>query len=122
MARAAERRVSTREPASAFPALQRTDLAEGRVVIVQCWAAWDAPLDAKCAAHLAQAARMCQVEHLCRSHDSGDPAWFEDMRLWGVLNIPAVVLLRHGVRVDTIVGVRPVDELEAVLSRWAEIV
>jgi hypothetical protein len=93
----------------------------GGVVVVQCWAAWDAALDRKCTVNLAEAARRCQVTHVCRSHNSDDPEWFEDMRGWAVGDIPAVVVLRHGVPVETVIGIRPVEEYAVVLGRVAAV-
>ena len=62
------------------------------------------------------------VLHLCRSHDVADPVWWDDVRDWGVVNLPAIVFFRNGSRVETVIGLRPVADLEDTLSRWADIV
>ena len=110
------------EPGPRFPALQRTELGhDGRDVIVHCWAEWN-PDDGRCAERLAEAARARGVLHLCRSHDVADPVWWDDVRDWGVVNLPAIVFFRNGSRVETVIGLRPVADLEDTLSRWADIV
>lgn len=101
-----------------FPALQRTELGhDSGEVIVHCGAEWNI-YDRTCADRLAEAARTHRVLHLCRSHNVDDPAWWEDVRRWGVVNTPAIVFFRNGSRLETVTGLRPVEHLEATLSRW----
>ena len=109
------------DPGKRFPALRRQEREhDGGDVIVQCWAEWNT-YDVTCSERLAEAAQACGVSHLCRSHDVNDPAWWEDLRHWGIVNIPAIVFFRNGSRVETVIGLRPVEHLEATLARWTGI-
>jgi thiol:disulfide interchange protein len=110
------------ESVQRFPALQRTELGhDSGDVIVHCWAEWNT-YDSTCAERLAEAAQTRGVLHLCRSHNVNDPTWWEDLRRWGVVNIPAIVFFRNGGRLETVIGLRPVEHLEAALSRWTDTV
>jgi thioredoxin 1 len=106
------------EPNSLFPRLERIDVSDGGGdVIVHFWAPWNGYDDAF-AERLADSARACGALGHCRSHNTDDPSWSEDLARWGVVNVPALAFFRNGKHVETVIGLRPVEELRGVLSRW----
>jgi len=102
-------------PNEANPPLERSDIDTARLLVVHFWAPWDL-YDFEYADRLVQARTSCSAALVMRSLDIDDPEWSEDLRMWSVLNIPAIGLFRNGQHAQTIIGMRPVDQLRELLQ------
>ncbi len=103
---------------ASLPGLTRDDLTEGGTLVVLVWAPWEAY-------HPSMSAELlCFIENhksaRFRSLNIDEESYWETLREWNLVNVPALVLLRDGTHVETVHGVRTGDELTIILRGWLE--
>jgi thiol-disulfide isomerase/thioredoxin len=92
-------------------------LAEHRVVVLHCWAAWngyDRQMDAVLRGLVPLFAGQVVFYSLNTDLEAGWPL----LRVWGVLNLPALVCLIDGDRHETLIGLKTEVALEVKVREW----
>jgi thioredoxin-like negative regulator of GroEL len=95
----------------------RKDLARHALVLVHFWAAWDSH-DRKMDETLQELAPCYAGPVGFRSFDVDIAEGSDFCRDCGISNVPAIAVFVRGVWLETLVGVRPRDELEGRLRVW----
>jgi len=103
-----------------FPSTQPVspeEIAYADHLVVHCWGVWNGADQA-----FDKNLHLLSQEFLAlaafRSCDVDDPRFFSTLRDWGIVNVPALVLLERGRKIDVSYGLSPIGGLESVLREW----
>ena len=92
-------------------------VGENEDVLLHCTASWNSRYDDELETLLDEV-RVNGGRVRALRLDTDDTRSWPTLRSWGVLTLPALIFFRGGGRVGMLQGLRPLAELERVLTGW----